>query len=147
MIELLRMILGLMVGFVIGTLIYAGYDWLRCRREAVRQMRRELHWYRQLVRTRSGFTLGYGNYRIVSFDKGGTWYHYETTDDEPIKLYGGLAGNWGMRLLGKVEPEVVAHLDGMDLLCQRVASGDPLDLTRADDRAALEAAGFTVTGT
>lgn len=98
-----------------------------------------LDFYNDLVQVRNGFVLGYGNYKIVSFDKRKTWYNYEETN-EPVVLLpdGGYRGAHGYILKGLADPEMVKSIEGFDRLGEAVRAGRQVDL------GLLTGAGFTV---
>jgi hypothetical protein len=80
--------------------------------------------------TRRGYCQPYGNYRLISLDKGETWHSVE---------------DGGARIT-PADPELLRHLRAWETLIERAQHRGPLDVGRASESELdlLQAAGFTL---
>lgn len=108
------------------------------------RMARDLHWYKQLFQIKSGWTEGFGSYRIITFDWGETWWNVETVHRAASHKYGGHVSNDGFKLLGPADPELVRRVEGMMAMRNYTARNGPLNPAKSLDRAIMENAGFKV---
>lgn len=100
---------------------------------------RSLAYYEETYLRKQGFTRGFGNYELLSFDGGKRWYAVERGEDGAVIIRG---------LADEVFPGLLSRLEGLDALEAYVANNGPITLSgeRAEtEKAILEAAGFTVT--
>lgn len=79
--------------------------------EEVRDLERDISWYKHWFRTRIGSTCGYGDYYIASFDCGRTWWNVEPTEDAAIEdKYGRHIGRFGYRIIDQAETSLLDEL-------------------------------------
>lgn len=100
-----------------------------------RKHARSLQAYRQMqarYRTRVGWRLGYGNYRLVTLDGGRCWYDFTTDEQEAVHIS------------GLADAALVRELEGTEALSAHIATHGPLDIDDAAVWPLLEAAGFEV---
>jgi hypothetical protein len=103
--------------------------WMRGDQIAARD--REIAFFKQWYRTRSGWSEGFGSYHLKSVDGGKTWVSFDSKTST---------------MTGLANPALVAHLDGWNALTEYVKTYGPIGshpITK-DDIKALERAGFTV---
>lgn len=100
---------------------------------------RSLAYYRETHLRKQGYSRGFGQYELLSFDGGKRWYAVEQGRNDEIIIRG---------TAEEVFPGLLAHLHGWDALIKHAVKNGPLTLSgeRAEtDRTLLESAGFTVT--
>lgn len=125
---------------VILILICAGAFFLgyRTHEEQTKYDLESLAYYRNTWKQRIGGSIGYGNYRLESFDGGKNWYavdHNSSTGETKI--------------LGTAEekfPGLLKHLEGMDALveyAEKHGAINPANMSEAE-KAIVDGAGLKV---
>lgn len=97
------------------------------RAEASRN--RQNDWFNQQFKVLVGGTAKYGDYNLISFDKGKTWYSW-------VRDGGGIS---------PADPELVKELNGFDAMMSYVNQHGPINPLDPEGAKILEAAGFTIT--
>ena len=122
MITVERVIIGVLIAIILGLVGYYNYS----------------------VKPQ-GWADGFGQYNLVSFDHGRTWYECDRTDDKPIVLPDGYwLGQAGYTNLRPANPKLLQRVMAFDVLCDIASSGRQLDLLDKKDQDLLRNAGFTV---
>ena len=108
--------------------------WASLRHETAdkRQANESLEWYRTTYCRRQGWTIGWGNYELMSFDRGRNWFEMNRLKDG------------GLIVVGPADPKLVQQLEGMSALVKHAWQHGPLDLSHPSHLGLLQAAGFTV---
>lgn len=112
--------------FVVGEKIYY----------KINSLKRELKHYRETYLWKSGYLIGYGNYRLISIDSGKSWYATEGFHDN-------------VKILGDVEevyPGLMTSLKAWDDLTNYALKNGPIDVGSMSDgeSSILKNAGFLI---
>lgn len=127
-------IFGIIAALLIGSIGGSYFQRRSFARDA-----QNLAYYEKTYLWKQGAMIGFGNYDLRSFDGGKQWYAVSRKDDGAIVILGAAE---------EIFPGLLASINGMDALVAYARKNGPLTFSggRAkNDRAFLEAAGFTVT--
>lgn len=127
---------------VIAALILSGI-YVSNTSDKIKRLDTELTWYKNVIKTKNGWSKGYGSYKLVSFDRGETWYNYEGHSDPEATR------NNGFHFLTPADTTLVKHIKAWDVLTQYVEKNGPVDFTAKDlsveeQKQLLEDAGFEI---
>lgn len=113
-------VLGIILALIIG--VFIGYH--IHKKSASRDMRSLTH-YRSTYLEKTGYSYGYGDFQLRSFDGGKHWY---TVNTEAGVVIEGLAE--------EKFPGLLTHLEGIDRLVEYTKENGPITL--AGDRSAKD---------
>lgn len=134
----MRILLGVAVLVVIAVLFAMGWSYFQERSFSKARDARLLKYYKETYLSKQGWKMGFGDYKLHSFDGGKRWYAVELGEDDAVIIKG---------LADEVFPGLLDRIDGLDALMAYVKKSGPLTFSgeRAKtDQAILEAAGFAV---
>ena len=95
----------------------------------IRKSNEALDWYKNQIKTETGSGILTGNYCLVSFDGGETWYNSDRSK----------SGGWTN--LHPADPALLKRIKAIDALCDHQ---DKLNLSNPADQELLHNAGFTI---
>jgi hypothetical protein len=118
-------IMYFLVGLLICVFIILGF-YISSQNGELKRTKTELEWYKTAIKTKNGWSNGYGSYRIVSFDGGETWYNYEGHADPEATR------NDGFYFLTPTDTALVKHIKAWDAIYKFVDKNGPIDFTAKD---------------
>jgi len=98
----------------------------------LQETQRELQYYQSTHLSKSGWSAGFGDYRLVSLDSGASWWNAEYSGNK-------------VGITGPADPKLISQLEGMDALIAYVQEHGPIGsfpITQ-EELKMLEAAGLT----
>lgn len=120
-----------LVALIVGLIVFLVLCWEIDQRHIAERAQRELvqttKWIEETFKFQQGWSQGYGEFNLVSFDQGKTWYDRKKQPDGKVLL---------------VDATELGHQQtALDAIAKMGRSLDPTDST---DRKLLEDAGFKI---